>query len=434
MKTMVYKRANGNGTVYPIKDRKTKKIKHWVAFAPATYEFTINGNDIKTANNKAMRQRIPGTFPTRDAAIIALNKYLDSPVDLTAANTTLQDVIDMWFSDYQQEKPYMAARITPAIKRIAAAKLNLKPINKITLYDMQTLIDTAANDVGARSLSDIKRTFDLCFEYAVKKDIISPDKIKTDYLKIPETKTKEKEIYTPQEITALLNSPTSDPVINAYVALLLYTGCRGLEALTIQKTDIDINRRLIDIHGTKTKNARRFVPIHKALLPILKQLIADTPGKYLFIKDKEKQEIANAFIKGNYGNDKKTNKLTYKTNLTNYRNTKIIKPLTAALPFLETKTPHTARHTFTTYLVEKCGFNPNDERIKMILGHNNGNITSLYTHIDPVLLVPLVDRIDYTPPPNIPLLVNAKDIAAPDVIPSIGNHKSTNTISDTIKA
>ncbi|MEA3331578.1 MAG: site-specific integrase [Campylobacterota bacterium] len=68
-----------------------------------------------------------------------------------------------------------------------------------------------------------------------------------------------------------------------FLKFLLYTGLRRGEALTVTCADIDLTKSLIDIDGTKTKNAKRIAIIHQYLNEVISY---QTQGKniddYLF--------------------------------------------------------------------------------------------------------------------------------------------------------
>ena len=55
------------------------------------------------------------------------------------------------------------------------------------------------------------------------------------------------------------------------VLLMIYTGVRIGELLSIEKEDVHIKERYIVVKGTKTANAMRYVPIHEDLVDIVEK-------------------------------------------------------------------------------------------------------------------------------------------------------------------
>ncbi len=95
-------------------------------------------------------------------------------------------------------------------------------------------------------------------------------------------------VATPQELAALLAAecrasgryswaiPRGDELL-AYAL----TGCRQAELFTIPKDGVDLSRRVLAIHGTKTVGAAREVPIVDELMPVIERRL-QTPGPMLF--------------------------------------------------------------------------------------------------------------------------------------------------------
>jgi integrase len=104
-----------------------------------------------------------------------------------------------------------------------------------------------------------------------------------------------KRAATPQEFAALLEAeriasgrhswaiPRADE-LRGYA----FTGARQAELYTIPKNGVDLSRRVLTIHGTKTKSAVREVPILDELLPGVERRL-QTPGPMLFGKVWQRQ-------------------------------------------------------------------------------------------------------------------------------------------------
>lgn len=62
------------------------------------------------------------------------------------------------------------------------------------------------------------------------------------------------------------------------ILIMLYSGIRIGELLQIKTEQIDFKKQIIDLHGTKTKAAKRILPLHKEILPLIE---ARMQGTYL---------------------------------------------------------------------------------------------------------------------------------------------------------
>jgi integrase len=73
-----------------------------------------------------------------------------------------------------------------------------------------------------------------------------------------------------------------DGVLADFILLAMYTGARAEEIATLRCGHIDLARGAIAVPGTKTKAAARECPIHPAVAPTLRRLVAAANGGHLF--------------------------------------------------------------------------------------------------------------------------------------------------------
>ena len=133
---------------------------------------------------------------------------------------------------------------------------------------------------------------------------------------------------------------------NMKYEILLYvlTGCRRSEALRLKLDNIDFNNYSLFVDGTKTKSAKRYIPISQRLADILKE------------------HLSSMF---------KFNKSWYSKTFQDYLKSLGIK----------NKKLHDLRHTFNTNLYY-LGV-PDKER-QYYMGHSSIVMTNdIYTHLDP---------------------------------------------------
>lgn len=132
----------------------------------------------------------------------------------------------------------------------------------------------------------------------------------------------------------------------AIVLLFLFTGIRLNELVNIKRSNIDLQRRIIKLEETKTRN-ERYVPYRPILDEYLKNyLMSCVEEKPFYFSKRTIQAIFE--------------RICQKLNFSQI-------------------SPHTLRHTFATYL---CSKNFNLEKLRILLGHSNLRTTQLYTHLD----------------------------------------------------
>lgn len=158
-----------------------------------------------------------------------------------------------------------------------------------------------------------------------------------------------------EQLVRLMNVLRTDGNRNVcnIAILLLGTGCRLNEVLTMKKSDIDMENRVMKIAAINAKGKRvRSVPLNDASLEIIRQQFADTEGyEHLFI-----------------------NHQTGKPYTTITRAWMRIRSK-AGLPHLRL---HDLRHSYASFLVNS---GRTLYEVQQILGHSQSIVTERYAHL-----------------------------------------------------
>lgn len=288
-----------------------------------------------------------GYYRTKSEAMAALAAYnaTGKAEQEDVKGLTLGEVYQKWslrkyeqISDSQRGIYKSSWNITP--ERIAT-----KPMARISFEELQGVIDTCGK--SKRMASMWKALMGQLWEYAVRLDVITPDRDKTNYLdtsmagKIKERPHKR---ITPEELAKLWAMEGKERDI---ALLLIYSGCRPSEVLNLTGEDVDLAGRVFRITKAKTEAGVRSVPIAKKTLPIWERYWK--PGKIFDINADQ---------------------------------------LSASFP-LSGHTGYDCRHTCISMMAE-AGI---DERIiQKIVGHKGQTITrAIYTHVE---LAPMLEAID----------------------------------------
>lgn len=322
-----------------------------------------------------------GYYPTRQAAMIALAEYNKSPYDLDTATITWLEVWNKW-------GPAAIANSTTSLgPQLKKAHDRCAPIYSMKMKDvrkghMQEILDSIS-DMSATSQNKLKYVMTQNFKWAVEHDVVAKDY--SQFLTVSVKKKDEDEElhfpFTTEEIKALWEHAcettplpkgkgrfTKYTSVKAYGAILtlLYTGTRAMELGCLKSADVHLADRYIDLRGTKTPSARRIVPIHKDIIPVIESLLEDG-GEYLVV-DGEKNPL-------NYGQW--------------YNHV-----ITAANTLLGVEhTLHDTRHTFVS-AAERSGLDATSIVLKRIVGHSTkGNTTAIYTHKNIEDLIDAIDKV-----------------------------------------
>ena len=147
----------------------------------------------------------------------------------------------------------------------------------------------------------------------------------------------------------------------AVIAIYYGCGLRRQEGTNLNVEDLDINKGLVFISKSKTRQ-QRYVPISSKMLVIVEDYLFNAREKLI---DKSKAE--NALIVTDRGNRLGTESVVY-----------ILQMLLKEAKVTTKASPHTLRHSIATHLLES---GMKLESIRLFLGHRSLDSTQIYTHL-----------------------------------------------------
>lgn len=315
-----------------------------------------------------------GYYETRAEAMMALAQFNQSPMDTTLRRMTFRDVYLRWSPDYYLKYP--STRRVMSCAMVYCRPIWNIPLRELRVTQLQNVITRMDRSRGYQS--KVRSLMHMVYRWGIGQNIVDRDWSQYVELTAEESESPRR-VFTSDEIAVLWrirnnreDVPGEAPRFHGLgligsVLLLLYTGMRVGELLGLKKEDIDIDKRCIDLRGTKTKAARRRIPLHQDILPVANDLIANA-GVMSLLKDRNGAPLTYASYK--YG---------------------WFDQITAALKMPHT--PHDARHTFVSAL-DTAGVRPG--ALKFIVGHSQRDVTDRYTHKDLPELLREVDKLSYS--------------------------------------
>lgn len=307
-------------------------------------------------NNKQIRKTI-GNFETSKDARKALALF-DKGAIVPKENITLKELYEEWSPQKYKQVAFKTAEY------YSCGWIYLKPLYNTKVKDlrssaMQRLLDDVSEEWSQSTVRSIKVLLSLLLKYASQNDIVI--KNYASFLKLPKEAKRETKIFTELEIKAIELSELqwADTVL-----IMIYTGMRISEMLSVTKFNVDLKEMTIK-GGIKTDaGIDRIIPIHPKLETIIKRWY-ETSGEYLINK-----------------NGKKITADNYRTDM--------YKPVLKKIG-VSVLNPHACRHTFAT-LLAKAGADVLG--IQKIIGHSEYNTTAkIYTHTDIELLRKAIAKI-----------------------------------------
>lgn len=287
-----------------------------------------------------------GRYETRDEATAALLQYNKDPYDIRNDKMTFSEVYQQFYERkfVKGKKQYSQSSINccrGAFKKCAV--LHNRIFKEIRTDDLQSILDDWT--LSHAYMEHISNLLKQMYSYAMQYDIVQRDVSK--YIQITKPEDDKPGVpFTPDEVKLLWKAYHNGIENTDMVLILIYSGWRIGELLTLKLEDIDLDN-LTYKGGIKTAASKdRIVPIHSKIAHMVK--IRKDTGWFYMPPNKcssiFKQAVSDAGIESIH-------------------------------------TPHDCRHTFITLLSDAGA---NEICIKRIVGHSSGNdITEkVYTHKD----------------------------------------------------
>ena len=250
-----------------------------------------------------------------------------------------------------------------------------------------------------KTINNHKRSLKAAFYTAIQDDCIRKNPFDFQLNTVLEDDTEPKAPLSPTQEAAFLSFVQNDVIYRKYydeLIILLGTGLRISELCGLTETDIDFEKRLINVdhqlskiagvgyrvYPPKTKSGIRQIPmsakVYKAFEQVLKNrrgakpLSVDGYENFLFLNQNGLPKVATSY-------DAMFRRLVEKYN-SSHKET---------LP--KVMTPHTLRHTFCTNLAN-AGMHP--KALQYIMGHSNINMTlNYYAHATPDSAMAEMERL-----------------------------------------
>lgn len=225
-------------------------------------------------------QKCIGTYENKRDAMLALADYNRTPYDPASSEITFSEIYGILYErEFKELKTSMRQVYTTSFKKCEILH-NMK-MRDIKLSHLQGVMDKYSN-YSTSAQTNIKILFHAIFNYAIENDIISRDYSK--FVKISPTPEKKKKPFSKKEIQTIREnlewaSPSGAHMMDI-VLVMLYTGMRIGEVLSVRCEDVHLEDRWIAVHGTKTAAADRIVPIHRDIIPVI-QARVDAGGALL---------------------------------------------------------------------------------------------------------------------------------------------------------
>jgi site-specific recombinase XerD len=210
------------------------------------------------------------------------------------------------------------------------------------------------------------------------------------HILLPQYKRPTPHIYTDQQITQILVATRKLPSKDSYTywtlfGLLLATGMRIGEALTLDNKDVDLKQGVITIRDTKL-NKSRILPLHKTTSQVLKRYVQQRNKRFPTRRNKSFFAIVDG--------RRPSHAVVWKMFKQVLLSTGILEPSQKRVPRL-----HELRHTFAVRALTEFYKNGQDidskiHALSTYLGHKDIGCTYWYLTAVPELMGQVLCRLE----------------------------------------
>ena len=381
------RKSNGEGSVFQVAENK------WVA------KISLGTG----ANGKPIIKQFSGkTEADAKKKLREFKKSADYSAGHMPSTDTVESYFSRWLNTYQinKLKPASFDRLETTVNHHILPCMGNKKIDKVTRDDIQGLVNKLYNQEGL-SYSTVKKVYvalNACYKHALADDTVIKNPCLGIILPSQSERTKQVPAFTDNETEILqrelFRKNAKDEYINFYAPaflLILHTGMRMGEALSLTWDDIDFSSKTISIKknsilvkkrnsngeisggyslqvqdSTKTASGNRVIPLNRTAEDALKDLKKDNETPYVIINSK-----GNPVLPSNF--ERSFHAILRNCGLDEYG-------------------VHTLRHTFASRLFGK---GVDAKVISKLLGHSSVKITyDIYVHLMPKDVAHVTEVLD----------------------------------------
>jgi len=206
------------------------------------------------------------------------------PLSLNPEGWTVADLMQWWLDTYSRHSPSHEKNLGTVRRQILGTALAEKPLQHAQAGDVEQLLQAMESDYSASTINHVRQFLVGAFNRAreagkwLGANPAEPVRTRRGAEQVGD-------ILRPEELAPFLAAlePGQRPVF----ATAIFTGLRKGELCGLQKTDVDLTRRLLVARRSYARpfpksRKQRVVRFPDELVPFLEHAIATFPGPWLF--------------------------------------------------------------------------------------------------------------------------------------------------------
>ena len=258
-KKRAFRNPNGYGSVVKLGGNRRKP------FASRVTTEWVDGKQV---------YKYIGYYERREEAMAALADYNRGLLSIDTNSVTFKELAERWFEVGTKEMN------ETSIKQYQTSFKSCQPLYRHKVVDINADAIQRMLDENGKSKSSNIQIRSFCkqvFDYAIANKVVSFSPV--SYVKARGTSKREGMRFTDTNIEWLWENQHL-PHAETFL-LLIYTGMRVNELLTLPISAVNLEERYI-VWGSKTESGKdRIIPIAKKILPIVERMVGESSTRVI---------------------------------------------------------------------------------------------------------------------------------------------------------
>jgi len=217
------------------------------------------------------------------------------------ASDTLGNLVIKYLDQQRKEQRPNSLRAVTRYLGKYFAPLHRMPVDSVNRKAIANVLDNIECDAGAVSANRARGALSACFSWAMQRGLAESNPVIGTGQR---QERKRERVLSASELRLIWNTlPTNR--YGAIIKLLLLTGARFNEIAQLKWSEVDLQRGVISLPGSRTKNAKPHeIPLSPTVRALLEVQLKDDGRGRVFCKPSQarcKAALDNAITKANGG-------------------------------------------------------------------------------------------------------------------------------------
>jgi integrase len=216
-------------------------------------------------------------------AILGTDPVAERALAKARAKRTLGSVVEKYIAARTPVWRPNSIRHNDRYLRRYFASLHNTPIDSVERADVADVIQDIAKEHGAVTADRAKKSLSACFAWAMRQGQATQNPVANMDSPSEGTETPRDRVLTSEEVRAIWNTLPSSNDFGRSMRLLFWTACRRAEIGGLKWSEIDFDKRLLKIPGSRMKGKKEHqLPLVEPAIELLRSIPRRENNPFVF--------------------------------------------------------------------------------------------------------------------------------------------------------